>query len=92
MGQSGCPSPQDIAARFAAFKGMDEATLRSRLRPFAAHLAGQDADPLDEKAFRAVLDNNAYAGTLQRDNAIAELMKLEMRRTLGNLPAAVAGQ
>lgn len=87
-----CPSPQDIAARFAAFKGMDEATLRSRLRPFAAHLAGQDADPLDEKAFRAVLDNNAYAETLQRDNAIAELMKLEMRRTLGNLPATVAGQ
>ncbi len=39
-----------------------------------------------------MLDNNAYAETLQRDNAIAELMKLEMRRTLGNLPAAVAGQ
>lgn len=87
-----CPSPQDIAARFAEFKGMDEAALRARLQPFAAHLAGQDGDPLDDKAFRAVLDSNAYAGTLQREDAIAELMKLEMRRTLGRMPAAVAGQ
>lgn len=85
-----CPSPQDIAARFAAFKGMDEAALRAQLQPLSAHLAAQDADPLDDKAFRAVLGDNAYAGTLKREDAIAELMKLYMRQALGMLPPANA--
>ena len=39
---------------------------------------------------RSVLDNGAYPGTLKRDDAIAELMKLYMRQQLGTLPAAVA--
>ena len=64
--------------------------LRAQLSCFGTHLAKQNADPLDEKAFRTVLDNGAYPGTLKRDDAIAELMKLYMRQQLGTLPAAVA--
>ena len=36
-----------------------------------------------------MLDNGAYPGTLKRDDAIAELMKLYMRQQLGTLPAAL---
>ena len=67
-----------------------ETELRAQLSSFGTHLAKQNADPLDEKAFRTVLDNGAYPGTLKRDDAIAELMKLYMRQQLGTLPAAVA--
>ncbi|MFR3457625.1 MAG: hypothetical protein ACLTTU_04220 [Bilophila wadsworthia] len=69
---------------------MNDTELRAQLSCFGTHLAKQNADPLDEKAFRTVLDNGAYPGTLKRDDAIAELMKLYMRQQLGTLPAAVA--
>ncbi|MFR0875163.1 MAG: hypothetical protein ACLSHC_11545 [Bilophila wadsworthia] len=39
-----------------------------------------------KKAFRTVLDNGAYPGTLKRDDAIAELMKLYMRQQLERFP------
>lgn len=84
------PSEQAMAARFAELKGMDDAALRAQLKGFAAHIAKQDHDPLDEKAFRAVLDNDAYSETLKRDDAIAELMKLYVRGHVGALPAPVA--
>ncbi|MFR1533734.1 MAG: hypothetical protein ACLSTO_08970 [Bilophila wadsworthia] len=57
-------------------------------RSFQLAPTRQNADA--EKAFRTVLDNGAYPGTLKRDDAIAELMKLYMRQQLGTLPAAVA--
>lgn len=84
------PAAKAIATRFAELKGLSDANLRARLASFGTHLAKQEADPLDEKAFRAVLDNGAYPGTLKREDAIAELMKLYMRQQFGTLPAAVA--
>ena len=79
-----------ITAGLKRFKAMNDTELRAQLSSFGTHLAKQNADPLDEKAFRTVLDNGAYPGTLKRDDAIAELMKLYMRQQLGTLPAAVA--
>ena len=79
------PSPPEV---FRAQS--DERHGAARASSFGTHLAKQNADPLDEKAFRTVLDNGAYPGTLKRDDAIAELMKLYMRQQLGTLPAAVA--
>ena len=84
------PSSDAIAAKYSALKAMNDTELRAQLSSFGTHLAKQNADPLDEKAFRTVLDNGAYPGTLKRDDAIAELMKLYMRQQLGTLPAAVA--
>ena len=84
------PSSDAIAAKYSELKAMNDTELRAQLSCFGTHLAKQNADPLDEKAFRTVLDNGAYPGTLKRDDAIAELMKLYMRQQLGTLPAAVA--
>lgn len=84
------PSAQAVAARFAELKGMDDAALRGLLKDFAAHIARQDHDPLDEKTFRAVLDDEAYPGTLKRDDAVAELMKLYVRGHMGSLPVPPA--
>lgn len=84
------PSSDAIAAKYSELKAMNDTELRAQLSSFGTHLAKQNADPLDEKAFRTVLDNGAYPGTLKRDDAIAELMKLYMRQQLGTLPAAVA--
>ena len=83
------PSSDAIAAKHAGLKAMGDTELRAQLSSFGAHLAKQNDDPLDEKAFRSVLDNGAYPGTLKRDDAIAELMKLYMRQQLGTLPAAL---
>ena len=84
------PSAKAIASEASALKSLSQADLRARLNGFGSHLAGQSADPLDEKAFRAVLDNGAYPGTLKREDAAAELLKLYMRQQLGTLPAAIA--
>lgn len=84
------PSTKAIAAKASELKGLSETDLRAKLDGLGSHLAKQNADPLDEKAFRAVLDNGAYPGTLKREDAIAELMKLYMRQQMGTLPAAVA--
>ncbi len=84
------PSTKAIAAKASELKGLSEADLRAKLDGLGSHLAKLDADPLNEKAFRAVLDNGAYPGTLKREDAIAELMKLYMRQQMGTLPAAVA--
>ena len=80
------PSSDAIAAKYSELKAMNDTELRAQLSSFGTHLAKQNADPLDEKAFRTVLDNGAYPGTLKRDDAIAELMKLYMRQQLGTLP------
>lgn len=86
------PPVKAIAAKASELKSLSEADLRARLNGFGSHLAKQNADPLDGKAFRAVLDNGAYPATLKREDAIAELMKLYMRQQMGTLPAAVAQQ
>lgn len=86
----GTPAPEAIAAEFAALSGLSDAELRARLSGYAQYLSKQPDKLLKEKAFARVLADGAYADTLNRDNLIAELMKLYMRGQLGNLPAEVA--
>ncbi len=86
----GTPAPEAIAAEFAALSGLSDAELRARLSGYAQYLSKQPDKLLKEKAFAKVLADGAYADTLNRDNLIAELMKLYMRGQLGNLPAEVA--
>ena len=84
-----CPAPDAIAAQFKTLSGQTDQQLRAQLQNFSAFLAQQKSSPLDEKEYRKVLDNNAYAASLSRDNVIAELMKLYMRGQLGTLPQAL---
>lgn len=84
------PKPEAIAAEFAALSKLSDADLRKRLDGYARYLSNQPDKLLKEDAFASVLANNGYARTLSRDNMIAELMKLYMRRHLGTLPAEVA--
>lgn len=84
------PKSRAIADHLNELQRLSDAELRSRLAGFGSLLAKQNADPLDGKTFRAVLDNGAYPGTLKREDAIAELMKLYMRQQLGTLPASIA--
>ena len=79
-----CPPVKGVASQFSSFKAMSDADLRARLAAYSDVLAQKKDDPLDEKAFRAVLDNGAYPASLSRDDAIAELMKLYMRQQLGS--------
>ena len=81
------PSSDAIAAKYSELEAMNDTELR-RLRWHPSRQA--ERRPAGRKAFRTVLDNGAYPGTLKRDDAIAELMKLYMRRQLETVPAAVA--
>ena len=78
-----CPAPEAIASQFKTLSALSEKDLRARLTPFSAWVASQKTSPLKDKEFRKVLDNNAYPGTMSKDNLIAELMKLFMREQLG---------
>ncbi len=84
------PEPEAIASEFKKLSGLSDAELRAQLAGFARYLSKQPDKLLKEKEFAAVLANNDYAQTLSRDNMIAELMKLFMRKHLGTLPQEVA--
>ena len=84
------PSAEAIAAQFTKLSKLSDAQLRAQLAGYAAYLNKQPDKLLKEKEFASVLADNGYANTLNREDLIAELMKLYMRKQLGTLPQEVA--
>jgi hypothetical protein len=79
------PAPEAIYARHTELAAMDDAALRAAFMPHATALANSAGDDslLSKADFQAVLQNDAYAQQLGREDLISELMKLYMKERLG---------
>ena len=91
MEAPGRPTPQSLAAWASELAGQPETALREGLAGLAGDLERRGAGDkiLSQDEFQAVLKNGGYASSLSRENAVAEALKLRMRKAAG-LPAPTA--
>ncbi len=85
MESSKRPQAAEIAAWSAELQRCSTDELQHMLSAFAADLEERAAhnEILSRPEFQAVLDNGGYAARLNRENAVAEILKLRVRKALG---------